>query len=140
MAKKTTPTKEATKEKEVPKVAFITALNLKEYFGKIKCTVNTPDDIKRIAERQGIFDEVQKAYSTKVMETPVPEGATEEQIISLRTGTANDILHTPSSLNKEDLEFYTAEELIYGIKDLGLSNQEIGFLSFWLVKAPADAS
>lgn len=122
-------------EDSTGQVLFVTALELKQHYGNLRLPINTPNDIKVIAEKQAWFESIENQFRTKVSQLVIPEDITEEaEIQRLREQHMNEILYTPASIDKTDLAFLSEDDFFHAVKQLNLTTKELAFLTYWFVK------
>ena len=137
MAKKQDTIVKVKKEVKEERVLYVTILELREHFGQFRCRIQTPNDIVLITERQALFDRVLKEFREKVAQS-IPAGTSEEDYSTTAKIRSEELMYQESSVLKKDLQFFTFDQFLEGIKDRERSNLEVGFLSYWFVKPEKD--
>lgn len=117
------------------KVLFVTVLELKQHYGNLRLPINTPNDIKIIAEKQAWFESIENQFRSKVSEVVIPDGVTDEaEIQRIKEQYMNEVLYTSSSVDKSDLSILSEDDFFHAVKQLNLTTKELAFLTFWFVK------
>ena len=123
------------KDETANPVLFVTALELKQHYGNLRLPINTPNDIKVIAEKQAWFDSIENQFRTKVAEAVIPDDITDEgEIQKIREQHMNETLYTSAGIEKKDLAILSEDEFFHAVKQLNLTNKELAFLTYWFVK------
>lgn len=116
-------------------VLFVTVLELKQHYGNLRLPINTPNDIKVIAEKQAWFDSIENQFRSRVAEVIVPENITDaEEVQRFKEQKMNEILYTSAEVQKKDLALLSEDDFFHAVKQLNLTNKELAFLTYWFVK------